>query len=139
MSDFQSTGGTSPVGESLRRFASSFLEFLTLRWKLIGLESKEALGVYLRALIYFLIAALLLIFGYLLLLLAFVFLIATWTDWHWAWITLGVGVLHALAATILVILARSLLHNPCFPHTTQILKEDSEWLRSTSKLKNPNS
>ena len=80
----------------LLNFLSSFGEHIQALVALAGLESREAAGVYVRALIALGVALVLLMFGYLLSLIFVAFALAALFHWDWIWIALGLAAAHFL-------------------------------------------
>ena len=114
----------------LLNFLSSFGEHIQSLVALAGLESREAAGIYIRALIAVVIALVLLLFGYLLALIFVAFALAALCHWDWIWISLGLAVLHfaGVAGCLLYLQAR--LKSPVFTATSTELKRDFAALKN---------
>ncbi|MBV9126784.1 MAG: phage holin family protein [Verrucomicrobia bacterium] len=114
--------------ESLGRLLGSSSDYISARLQLLGLESKGALGNLVRVIILVAAALLLLLFTYVFLIIAFVFILQRLTQWNWAYITLGAGVLHLLLAGVCLWLAKGRLVGISFAGTIAEFKKDKEWL-----------
>lgn len=117
------------LGEVLN-FLSSFGEHIQALVALAGLESREAAGVYLRALIALGAALILLIFGYLLALLFVAFAVALLTGVEWIWISLGLAVLHFVLAAACALYLKARLKSPVFTATSAELQRDFAALKN---------
>lgn len=116
------------LGELLG-FLASCGEHLQALVALAGLESREAAGVYVRALIALGIALVLLIFGYLLTLIFVAFAVAL-LGVAWIWIALGLAVLHFAGAAACGIYLKARLKTPVFPATGAELQRDFTALKN---------
>jgi len=114
----------------LLNFLSSFGEHVQALVALAGLESREAAGVYLRALIALGAALVLLIFGYLLLLLFVAFALAMFCHIEWIWISLGLAVLHFLGVAGCAFYLKARLKSPVFTATSAELQRDFTALKN---------
>lgn len=108
----------------LLNFFSSFGEHLQALVALAGLESREAAGIYLRALLAVVVALVLLLFGYLLFLIFVAFALAALCQWDWIWISLGLAVLHFLLVGVCLFYAKVRLKSPVFTATSAELQRD---------------
>lgn len=114
----------------LLNFLSSFGEHLQALVALAGLESREAAGVYVRALIALVVALILLVFGYLLALLFVAFAVAHLFAVAWIWIALGLAVLHFLGVAGCVFYLKTKLKSPVFTATSAELQRDFTALKN---------
>jgi uncharacterized membrane protein YqjE len=114
----------------LLNFLSSFGEHIQALVALAGLESREAAGIYVRALIALLAALVLLLFGYLLLLIFVAFALAALFHWDWIWIALGLAVAHFLGVAGCLLYLKSRIKLPVFTATS------AEFQRDFAALKN---
>lgn len=114
---------------ALLSLVSSFGEHASSLTALAGLESREAAGVYLRALVAGAAAVVFLLLGYILLLLCVAFAVAAVFSVSWIWITLGLAVLHFLLVAGCLIYARSRLGTPVFTATSAEVRRDLEALK----------
>ena len=96
---------------------------------LAGLESREAAGVYLRALLAGAAAVIFLVFGYVLTLLFVAFAVAALFSVGWIWITLGLAVAHFLGVAGCLIYLRARLRTPVFTATSAEVRRDLEALK----------
>ncbi len=111
-------------------FLSSFGEHLQALVALAGLESREAAGVYVRALIALGAALILLIFGYLLTLLFVAFAVAMIFKIEWIWISLGLAVLHFIGAAGCAFYLKARFKSPVFTATSAELQRDLAALKN---------
>jgi uncharacterized membrane protein YqjE len=108
----------------LLNFFSSFGEHLQALVTLAGLESREAAGIYLRALVAVIAALVLLLFGYLLTLIFVAFALAALFHWDWIWISLGLAVVHFLLVGGCLLYLKARLKSPVFTATSAELQRD---------------
>jgi uncharacterized membrane protein YqjE len=112
----------------------TLLAYLRARIALAEIEGREA-AVHYAILAALAVAGLALLFvGYLFACLALVCFIA-WAlggGNAWAWVSLGMAVLHVLIAGGLLVWARLKLARPMFGATLDELRKDHEWLTSTT-------
>ncbi len=118
------------VAAELLKFLSSFGEHLQALFALAGLESREAAGVYVRALIALGVALILLIFGYLLTLIFVAFAVAHLFRMDWIWISLGLGILHFLGVAACLVYLKTKLKSPVFTATSAELQRDFAALKN---------
>lgn len=113
------------------------LAYVRARLLLAGLEGKEA-AVHYAVIVGLAVGALVVaVFGYLFSVIAVVVLIA-WACGGgnaWIWVTLGAGLVHFVAAVLLVGIAKEKLSRPMFAATLDEFKKDQEWLKNPA---NPN-
>ena len=114
--------------ESLGRLLGASSDYFSARLQLLGMESKGALGNLLRIIVLVVAALLLLLFTYVFLVIALVFILQRLTQWNWAYITLGCGVLHLVLAGACLWLAKGRLGGISFAATIAEFKKDKEWL-----------
>ena len=120
------SGREAPRGlvDELLRLSGSLGRHLQALGALAGLEIREATGVYVRVLALVIIAAVLLLFGYLFALLFLAFAAATLFGLSWIWIAAGLAALHFLGAAICLYLVKTKLRAPVFAATGAELKKD---------------
>jgi uncharacterized membrane protein YqjE len=114
----------------LLNFLSSFGEHIQALVALAGLESREAAGVYIRALVALGAALVLLMFGYLLMLIFVAFALAALFHWDWIWIALGLAVAHFLGVAGCLLYLKARLKSPVFTATSAELQRDFAALKS---------
>ncbi len=122
----------SSAGMALRALIGSVAQHAAGLFSLASWEGREASAHYLRLLIVFFSAVFLLFIGYLFLLLFFVFFLSHWLRVDWVWITLGVAVVHGIAAVIGIWIFARTIGKPMFSSTISEIKKDLETLRSSS-------
>lgn len=117
---------------NFRSLLSALLEYFQARLQLAGIESREAFGHYLKALLWVILALLGIVFGYVFFIAGAVFLLAHLLSAPWYWIMLGCGLLHLILAGVCVTVARRLLATPMFSGTLAEFTRDREWLKRGS-------
>jgi uncharacterized membrane protein YqjE len=121
------------TSDSIRNWIASFASYLELRFRLLGLESKEA-GLHLLVLALLFVAAVVFFAGFLVMLIVFLlYLISLLFHWGWGWSALacaGVSLLLAVAAGLVL---RYRIVKPLFPTTFAEFKRDREWLTQKTK------
>lgn len=118
-------GDLLSLGGSLGRHVQALVE-------LAGVESREALALYLRLAVMLGAALVFLVFGYVLLLLFISFLCAAVFGISWVWISLALAVLHFLVAFVCANHVRTHMKSPVFESTRAELRRDFEQLKRTS-------
>lgn len=109
--------------ESIRFFGSFSRHFQAL-FALAGMETKEAVGLYVRLIVMLLAALLFVLLGYILLLLTVAFLIAMFTPIAWVWIALGFAVFHFLVAFLCATHVKKHFATPVFQTTSAEIRKD---------------
>jgi uncharacterized membrane protein YqjE len=121
------------TGDSVRDWVASFLRYLELRLRLLGLESRDA-GLHLLVLALLFVSTLALFAGFLLMFGVFLlYLIITLLHWEWGWGALlcaGVLLLGSITAAILL---RFRIVRPVFALTLAELQKDREWLKTKTR------
>jgi uncharacterized membrane protein YqjE len=121
------------TNESLRQWIASLGEYLTLKLKLFGVESKEA-ALHLLVLALLFGSAIALFSGFLMMLLVFLlYLMTILFHWEWGWSALACAGLSLSACVIVAIVFRFRITRTLFPVTLSELKKDREWLTQKSK------
>jgi len=111
-------------------FFSSFGEHIQALVALAGLESREAAGIYIRALIALGAALVCLVFGYLLSLIFIAFALEALFHWRWIWITMGLAVVHFAGVAGCILYLKSRLKSPVFTATSAELQRDFAALKN---------
>jgi len=121
------------TSDSVQRWVASFLAYLELRLRLLGLESKEA-GVHLLVLALLFVGAVVFFAGFLVMLLVFLlYLLTLIFHWGWGWSALACGAVSLLAAIVAGVILRFRIVKPLFPTTLAEFKRDREWLSHPTK------
>jgi uncharacterized membrane protein YqjE len=121
------------TSETVRNWIASFLRYLELRLRLLGLVSKEA-GLHLLVLALLFVGAVVFFAGFLVMLLVFLlYLITILFHWGWGWSALTCGVVSLLAAVAAGFVLRNWIVKPLFPTTFAEFKKDREWLTHKTK------
>jgi len=134
------TPGERPAGDEglidhLRSLAASLAAYLSARFQLAGLESKEACGHYLKLLAWLVAAVFGFVFGYIFVCISGVFLVSSLLKISWMWTLLAFGILHILGAGIAIAVARSGFGKSMFSATIEEFKKDQTWLNTPGPAK----
>jgi uncharacterized membrane protein YqjE len=109
---------------------STFGQHLQALATLAGLESREAVAVYLRVVFALIVALMLAAFGYLLGLLFVAFLLAKVFAVDWLWISLGLAVGHFVGVGVCALYLRAKVRQPVFSATAEELRRDWAAMRN---------
>jgi uncharacterized membrane protein YqjE len=121
------------TSDLIRNWLASFLNYLELRLRLVGLESKEA-GLHLLVLALLFVGAVVFFAGFLVMLIVFLlYLITLLFHWGWGWSALACGVVSLLVAIAAGVILRFRIVRPLFPTTLAEFKRDREWLTHKAK------
>lgn len=121
------------TSDSVRNWVASFLGYLELRLKLLGLESKEA-GLHLLLLGLLFVGTVVFFAGFLVMLVVFLlYLLTIIFHWGWGWSALACGGVSLLVAIAAGVILRFRIVRPLFPTTLAELKRDREWLTHKTK------
>lgn len=116
------------TSDSVRNWLASFLSYLELRLRLLGLESKEA-GLHFLVLALLFVSAVVFFAGFLVMLLVFLlYLLMLIFHWEWGWSALACGGVSLLVAIVAGVILRFRVVKPLFPTTFAEFKRDREWL-----------
>ena len=129
-----SVGSSSSIASAIeagRSWAGSLVRHAELRFRLLGLESKEA-GLHLLVLALLLVSSLVFLLGFLVMSVVFIlYLLMLIFHWEWGWSTLvcaaGLLVLSIIAGAIF----RFRIVKPLFVTTFAELQKDRQWLNHT--------
>jgi uncharacterized membrane protein YqjE len=121
------------LGDSIRSLIASFLSYLELRLKLLGLETRET-GLHLLALALLLVTTITFFVSFVAMLIVFLlYLMMLILHWEWGWSALALaGVLVAISI-VLGLIFRSRIVKPLFPVTFAEFQNDRQWLEHTTK------
>jgi uncharacterized membrane protein YqjE len=123
----------SSAGQSLQAWLASLIDYLELRIRLLGLESREA-GVHLLSLALLLGSALTLFVGFLAMLVVFLLFFLTFIfGWTWGWSALALAGALLILSVIIVIIFRIRLATPLFKVSISEFQKDREWLTQAKK------
>lgn len=121
------------TGDSVRNWVASFIGYLELRLRLLGLESKEA-GTHLLVLALLFAGTVVFFAGFLVMLLVFLlYLLMLIFHWGWGWSALACGVVYLVVAVLAAVVLRFRILKPLFPTTFAEFKRDREWLTHKTK------
>jgi uncharacterized membrane protein YqjE len=119
--------------DSIRFLVASFLSYLELRLKLLGLEISET-GLHLLVLVLLLVSTITFFAGFVAMLIVFLlYLMMLILHWEWGWSALALaGVLVDISIAVGLIF-RSRIVKPLFPVTFAEFQKDRQWLEHTTK------
>ncbi|HEY1477861.1 MAG TPA: phage holin family protein [Chthoniobacterales bacterium] len=121
------------ASDSVRSWLASFLSYLELRLRLIGLESKEA-SVHLLVLALLFAGTVVFFAGFLIMLTVFLlYLLMLIFHWEWGWSALACGGLLLLSSIAAALILRFRIVKPFFPTTFAEFEKDREWLTRKTK------
>jgi uncharacterized membrane protein YqjE len=121
------------ASDSVRSWLASFLSYLELRLRLIGLESKEA-GIHLLVLALLFAGTVVFFAGFLIMLTVFLlYLLMLIFHWEWGWSALACGGLLLLSSIAAALILRFRIVKPLFPTTFVEFEKDREWLTRKTK------
>ena len=121
------------ASDSVRSWLASFLSYLELRLRLIGLESKEA-GIHLLVLALLFAGTVVFFAGFLIMLTVFLlYLVMLIFHWEWGWSALACGGLLLLSSIAAALIFRFRIVKPLFPTTFAEFEKDREWLTHKTK------
>ena len=121
------------ASDSVRSWLASFLSYLELRLRLIGLESKEA-GIHLLVLALLFAGTVVFFAGFLIMLTVFLlYLLMLIFHWEWGWSALACGGLLLLSSIAAALIFRFRIVKPLFPTTFAEFEKDREWLTRKTK------
>jgi uncharacterized membrane protein YqjE len=116
------------ASDSVRNWVASFIAYLELRLRLLGLESKEA-GFHLLVLALLFAGTVVFFAGFLVMLTVFLlYLVMLIFHWEWGWSALACGGFLLLISIAAAVILRFRIVRPLFPTTLAELEKDREWL-----------
>jgi uncharacterized membrane protein YqjE len=121
------------ASDSVRSWVASFISYLDLRLRLLGLESKEA-GLHLLVLALLFAGTVVFFAGFLVMLTVFLlYLVMLIFHWEWGWSALACGGLLLLSSVAAGVVLRFRIVKPLFPITIAEFEKDREWLSHKTK------
>ena len=127
--------GDEGLIDHLRALVASVVGYFSARAQLVGLESKEACGHYLKIVIWLVAAFFGVAFGYIFICIAGVFLISSGLKVSWMWVLLAFGISHFVIAGIAIAVARTGFAKSMFSATIEEFKKDQTWLNTPKPAK----
>ena len=121
------------TSDLVRNWIASFVRYLELRLRLIGLESKEA-GLHLLVLALLFAGTVVFFAGFLVMVTVFLlYLLTLIFHWEWGWSALACGGLLLLSSIAAGLIFRFRVVKPLFPTTLAEFEKDREWLTHKTK------
>ena len=121
------------LGDSIRSAVASFLSYLELRLKLLGLETRET-GLHLLVLALLLVSAITFLAGFIAMLIVFpLYLMMLILHWEWGWSALALAAVLLVISIVLGLIFRSRIARPFFPVTFAEFQKDRQWLEHATK------
>ncbi len=131
--------GHAGLLESLLALASSLADFFESRFALFAQESKGVLVQLIVLGACLILALLLCVFGYIFLIASAVVGVAHLAGISWLWTALAAAGAHFVAASVLLLVARSRITKPLFRATFSELRKDRQWLKNLDTTNQPTS
>jgi uncharacterized membrane protein YqjE len=129
-----SVGSSPSIASALeegRRWIASLVRYVELRFRLLGLESKEA-GLHLLLLGLLLVSSLVLLAGCLAMFVVFIlYLLMLIFHWEWGWSALVCAAVLLVLSIIAATIFRFQIVKPLFVSTFAEFKKDRQWLNHT--------
>jgi uncharacterized membrane protein YqjE len=129
-----SVGSSPSIASALeegRRWIASLLRYVELRFRLLGLESKEA-GLHLLLLALLLVSSLVFLAGCLAMFVVFIlYLLMLIFHWEWGWSALVCAAVLLVLSIIAATIFRFQIVKPLFVSTFAEFKKDRQWLNHT--------
>ena len=129
-----SIGSSPSIASALeegRRWIASLVRYAELRFRLLGLESKEA-GLHLLLLALFLVSSLVFLAGCLAMFVVFIlYLLMLIFHWEWGWSALVCAAVLLALSIIAATILRFQIVKPLFVSTFGEFEKDREWLNHT--------
>jgi len=121
------------LGDSIRSSVASFLSYLELRLKLLGLETRET-GLHLLVLALLLVSTITFLAGFIAMLTVFLlYLMMLILHWEWGWSALALAAVLLVISIVLGLIFRSRIVRPFFPVTFAEFQKDRQWLEHATK------
>jgi len=128
-----SPGSPSKLSQLAAGTLSSALEYLHVRFALLGLEAREARRSLIAGTLLFFVGAFFLLLCWMGCCVALIAKTTAATEFEWPDITLAVAGIHALAGIVLFLVGRKLFSTKHFRDSLAELENDREWLNRFSK------
>ena len=129
-----SVGSSSSIASAIeagRSWAGSLVRHAELRFRLLGLESKEA-DLHLLVLALLLVSSLVFLSGFLVMSVVFIlYLLTLIFHWEWGWSALVCGAGLLVLSIIAGAIFRFQIVKPLFVSTFAEFEKDREWLNHT--------
>jgi uncharacterized membrane protein YqjE len=129
-----SVGSSPSIASALeegRRWIASLVRYVELRFRLLGLESKEA-GLHLLLLALLLVSSLVFLAGCLAMFVVFIlYLLMLIFHWEWGWSALVCAAVLLVLSIIAATIFRFQIVKPLFVSTFAEFEKDREWLNHT--------
>src|ERR1700751_1008926 len=120
-------------GDSIRSLIVSFLSYLELRLKLLGLETRET-GIQFLVLALLLASAIVFFGGFVAMLIVFLlYLMMLVFHWEWGWSALALAGALLLVSIGVAGVLKFRIVKPFFPVTLAEFQKDREWLKQNTK------
>ena len=124
--------GPAP-GDSIRSLIVSFLSYLELRLKLLGLETRET-GIQFLVLALLLVSAIVFFAGFVAMLIVFLlYLMLLVLHWAWGWSALALAALLLVLSIGVGVIFRFKIVKPLFTATFAEFRKDRECLQYSTK------
>ena len=121
------------LGDSIRSSVASFLSYLELRLKLLGLETREA-GLHSLVLALLLVSTIIFFAGFAAMLIVFLlYLMMLILHWEWGWSALALAAVLLAISIAVGLIFRSRIVKPFFPVTFAEFQKDRQWLEHATK------
>ena len=120
-------------GDLIPSLIPSFLSYLELRLRLLGLEARET-GIQFLVLALLLVSTIIFFAGFVAMLIVFLLhLMMPIFHWEWGWSALALAAVLVIISIVLGLIFRSKIVEPLFPATFAEFQKDRQWLEYTTK------
>jgi uncharacterized membrane protein YqjE len=120
-------------GDPIQSLVASFLRYLELRLKLLGLETRET-GLHLLVLGLLLVSTITFFAGFVAMLIVFLlYLMMLILHWEWGWGAVALAAVLLVTSIVFGLIFRSRIAKPFFPITFAEFQKDRQWLEHTTK------
>jgi uncharacterized membrane protein YqjE len=126
-------GRVSKPGDSMRDLIALVVDYLELRLKLFGLESREA-AVHLLFLALLLVSIFICLAGFGAMLIVFLlYLMMLVLHWAWGWSALALAAVLLILSIVGGLIFSSRIAKPLFPVSFAEFQKDRQWLEHKTK------